>query len=231
MIESFKPRLHEQFVCGNFYVTSFICSCTWGHLLGFYVANTFAEKLVCQFLCGKQKLSVTIASICSCIWLVTYLSYVFICTFAKLCAIIASLLKPILCVESKHICCIIYTSNWIVFVMENCQTKIARVNGALGPCIRDKITDDLYVALDVNVSLGYIKDTIYLSNMSLVYGVRMTNNLWVLGPVHTYADIFENGGFFLRFGVASTRKRRFRHAKTEVFENALQSGGFIQVMT
>ena len=46
------------------------------------------------------------------------------------------------------------------------------------------------------------------------------------GPVHTYADIFENGGLFLRFGVASTRKRRFRHAKTEVFENALQSGGF-----
>ena len=46
------------------------------------------------------------------------------------------------------------------------------------------------------------------------------------GPVHTYADIFKNGGFFLRFGVASTRKRRFRHAKTEVFENALQSGGF-----
>ena len=46
------------------------------------------------------------------------------------------------------------------------------------------------------------------------------------GPVHTYADIFENGGFFLRFGVASTRKRRFRRAKTEVFENALQSGGF-----
>ena len=37
---------------------------------------------------------------------------------------------------------------------------------------------------------------------------------------------FQNGGFFLRFGVASTRERRFRHAKTEVFENALQSGGF-----
>ena len=48
----------------------------------------------------------------------------------------------------------------------------------------------------------------------------------ILGPVHTYADIFENGGFFLRFGVASTRKRRFRHAKTKVFENAPQSGGF-----
>ena len=46
------------------------------------------------------------------------------------------------------------------------------------------------------------------------------------GPVQTYADILTNGCFFLRFGVASTRKRRFRHAKTEVFENALQSGGF-----
>ena len=47
-----------------------------------------------------------------------------------------------------------------------------------------------------------------------------------LCPVHTYADILKNGGFFLRFGVASTGKRRFRHAKTEVFENALQSVGF-----
>ena len=37
-------------------------------------------------------------------------------------------------------------------------------------------------------------------------------------PVHTYVDIFENGGFFVRFGVASTRKRRFRQPKTEVFE-------------
>ena len=106
-----KTRLHEQFLSGNFCMTSFICSCTWGHLLGFYVANTFAEKLVCQFLCGKQKLSIT--SICSCIWLVTYLSHVFICTFAKLCAIIISLLKPIFRVESKNICCIIYTSNRI----------------------------------------------------------------------------------------------------------------------
>ena len=54
----------------------------------------------------------------------------------------------------------------------------------------------------------------------------MQSKAAILGPVHTYADIFKNGGFFLRFGVASTRKRRFRHAKTEVFENALQSGGF-----
>ena len=50
--------------------------------------------------------------------------------------------------------------------------------------------------------------------------------VYALGPVHTYPDIFENGGFFLRFAVASTRKRRFRQPKTEVFENALQSGDF-----
>ena len=43
----------------------------------------------------------------------------------------------------------------------------------------------------------------------------------ICGPVHTYPDIFENGGFFLRFAFASTRKRRFRQPKTEVFENAL----------
>ena len=50
---------------------------------------------------------------------------------------------------------------------------------------------------------------------------------WFLDKTeNTYANIFENGGFCLRFDVASTRKRRFRHAKTEVFENALQSGGF-----
>ena len=47
-----------------------------------------------------------------------------------------------------------------------------------------------------------------------------------LGPVHTYRDIFENGGFFLHFAVAFTRKRRFGQPKMEVFENALQSGDF-----
>ena len=70
------------------------------------MANTFAEKLVCQFLCGKQKLSIT--SVCSCILLVTYLPHVFIYTFAKLCAIII-----------KNICCIIYTSNRI------CHAKLS----------------------------------------------------------------------------------------------------------
>ena len=86
-------------------------------LCGKYICR---KTIVCQFLCGKQKLSIT--SICSCVWLVTYLSHVFICTFAKLCAIIALLLKPIFCVESKHICCIIYTSNRI------CHGKLSNKN-------------------------------------------------------------------------------------------------------
>ena len=48
----------------------------------------------------------------------------------------------------------------------------------------------------------------------------------LLGPVHTYPDTFENASFFIRFGLASTRRRRFRSPKTKLFENALQSGSF-----
>ena len=45
-----------------------------------------------------------------------------------------------------------------------------------------------------------------------------------LGPVHTYADIFENASFFIRFGISL--RLRFRSPKTKLFENALQSGSF-----
>ena len=44
------------------------------------------------------------------------------------------------------------------------------------------------------------------------------------GYVHTKPDKFENATFFIRIGLPSTLKRRFRCPKTEVFENALQSG-------
>ena len=44
---SLKPRLQEQFLGDNFYVTIFICSCRRGKLANFYVTNTFAEKLAC----------------------------------------------------------------------------------------------------------------------------------------------------------------------------------------
>ena len=40
-----------------------------------------------------------------------------------------------------------------------------------------------------------------------------------------YADIFEKGEFFLCFCFTSIRKRRFREAKTDVYENSLQSEG------
>ena len=43
----FKPLLHEQFLCDNFYVTIFICLCRRGKLASFHVTNTFAEKLAC----------------------------------------------------------------------------------------------------------------------------------------------------------------------------------------
>ena len=45
-----------------------------------------------------------------------------------------------------------------------------------------------------------------------------------LGYVHTKPDKFENATFFIRIGLPSTLKRRFRCPKAELFENALQSG-------
>ena len=44
------------------------------------------------------------------------------------------------------------------------------------------------------------------------------------GYVHTKPDKFENATFFIRIGLPSTLKRCFRCPKTELFENALQSG-------
>ena len=52
-------------------------------------------------------------------------------------------------------------------------------------------------------------------------GSGSSNLLWIdQGPIHTYPDIFENASFFIRFGFASTRRRRFRPPKMELFENA-----------
>ena len=79
-----KPRLHEQFLCDNFYVTSFICSCTWGHLLGFYVTNTFAEKLASLphknlpvFMWQTKIVNYEYLLV----WLVTYLSHQALCDY------------------------------------------------------------------------------------------------------------------------------------------------------
>ena len=44
------------------------------------------------------------------------------------------------------------------------------------------------------------------------------------GYVHTKPDKIENATFFIRIGLPSTLKRCFRCPKTELFENALQSG-------
>ena len=45
-----------------------------------------------------------------------------------------------------------------------------------------------------------------------------------LGPVHTMPDKFENATLFLRIRLPSTLIRIKRSTKTELFENALQSG-------
>ena len=48
----------------------------------------------------------------------------------------------------------------------------------------------------------------------------------LLGPVHTYQDLFENASSFICFGFSSTWRWRFQSQKTKLFEDALQSGSF-----
>ena len=53
--------------------------------------------------------------------------------------------------------------------------------------------------------------------------IKIGGDVALRGLVYTYADVFENGDIFLRFALASTRKRRLIwQPKTEVFENALK---------
>ena len=137
--KSLKPRLHEQFLWSNFYVTSFICSCTWGHLLWFYVANTFAEKLVCQFLCGKQKLSIT--SISSCMTRHIFVTCIYLHVCQALCDYNVAV-KTNFCVESKNISCIIYTSNRI------CHEKLSNKNCSCKRSLRKRM--EVFWKIDVS---------------------------------------------------------------------------------
>lgn len=42
-------------------------------------------------------------------------------------------------------------------------------------------------------------------------------------------DNFENGDFFIRLSLPSTRQRRFRAPKAQFFENGPQSGVFLKM--
>ena len=98
--------------------------------------RTFARILCGKYICRKTSLPVFMwqTKIVNYEYLFVYMTrhifvaciYLHVCQV--LCAIITSLLKPIFCVESKIF--VVSSTRAIVFVMENCQTKIARVNGA-----------------------------------------------------------------------------------------------------
>ena len=61
---SVKPSPYEYIFCGKFLATIFICSCT-ENLPEFYVTYAFADKLACQFLCGKEKMSYVEVCLCT----------------------------------------------------------------------------------------------------------------------------------------------------------------------
>ena len=66
----------------------------------------------------------------------------------------------------------------------------------------------------------------FLSN-SVGYLSNSIMPLWVLlGPVHTYPEIFVSANFFMRIHLAYTRVRRIRSVYPEISVYALQSGNF-----
>ena len=58
-----KPRLHQQILCENFYVTILFARVCVNdiYLQGIYVANTFAEKLICQFVMQQRNIAIVLA--------------------------------------------------------------------------------------------------------------------------------------------------------------------------
>ena len=60
-------------------------------------------------------------------------------------------------------------------------------------------------------------------NLMFKMALRLIKRVYK-GYVHTKPDKFENATFFIPKGLPSTLKRRFWCPKTELFENALQSG-------
>ena len=59
-----------------------------------------------------------------------------------------------------------------------------------------------------------------------LYTLFTTKRLWP--RPHELADILENRYFYLRHSLPSTRKRRFRATKTQVFKNRLQPDFFLK---
>ena len=85
-----------------------------------------------------------------------------------------------------------------------------------------KITNVIYVNLQIPMSVQLSM----VQLLEIIHEYCKRNQYSTKVPSTRMRIFLKTEVFFLRFGVASTRKRRFRHAKTEVFENALQSGGF-----
>ena len=98
--------------------------------------RTFARILCGKYICRKTGLPVFMwqTKIVNYEYLFVYMTrHIFVaCIYSHVCQALCDYniaLKPIFRVESKNICCISSTRA-IVLVMENCQTKVARVNGA-----------------------------------------------------------------------------------------------------
>ena len=80
------------------------------------------------------------------------------------------------------------------------------------------------IFIQLQHGLFLCKTNIYSTSTPKVMFYETNIYIQLLGYVHTKPDKFENATFFIRIGLPSTLKRCFRCPKTELFENALQSG-------
>ena len=80
------------------------------------------------------------------------------------------------------------------------------------------------------LTLGYLNPALNNSTLNINVHVFDLYTLFTwkrLSPrPHELADILENRYFYLCHSLPSTRKRRFRATKTQVFKNRLQSECF-----
>ena len=112
----------RQFLCDEFYLLVYM--------------RSFARILCGKYICRKTSVPIFMwqTQIVNYEYLFVYMTrHIFvactsICTIAKLCAIIISLLKLIFCIVKIFV---VSSTQAIIFIMENCQTKISHVNGAL----------------------------------------------------------------------------------------------------
>ena len=118
----------------------------------------------------------------------------------------------------KPIVCILYGNFWSERFIRLCMGIYQMFQNGRNMCrnVKIKIT-----YLNVRLSLRLVRSLRTIRGRFKRLPIEVVP---FLGPVHTMPDKFENATLLLRIRLPSTLIRIKRSTKTELFENALQSG-------